>query len=159
MRKRSPLNLLELIKEKTVPAENGCIEWTGPLYLARGGYGVLPKSAFGTRRAHRAVYQLVHGRISAELCVCHRCDNPKCVNPEHLFAGTTQDNIRDKISKNRQSGGSMPGEQSPSCKLSDLDVAQIRRIHSYGIHPKETQKSFSIGSSQYYRIIRNEVRA
>jgi hypothetical protein len=85
-------------KISTTPTENGCLEW-----MAGGikdGYGV-----FGLSRdsflAHRIAYFLDSGTDPVEMCVCHSCDNPKCVNPEHLFLGTDDDNVQDKMRKGR----------------------------------------------------------
>jgi len=77
---------------------NGCWEWTGG--LNRGGYG---KTRVGFRHVivSRYVYEEMVAPIPAGLFVCHRCDNPKCMNPDHLFAGTQTDNIRDSIRKGR----------------------------------------------------------
>lgn len=136
--------------------ESGCVEWTGPLF--GGGYGSCSPRFNKSRYAHRAVYENAFGKIPNGMCVCHKCDNKKCINVEHLFIGTTQDNIRDKIAKNRQRGGSLPGEDNPRCKLSDSEVEQLRRFSSYGIHWKELTKSFGIGASQYFRIRNNAVR-
>lgn len=81
--------------------EQGCWEWCGE--FSKDGYGEARQARLpdGERRAHRASWKLVHGAIASGLYVCHRCDNPKCVRPEHLFLGTQQDNVRDAMAKGR----------------------------------------------------------
>lgn len=77
-------------------SRSGCWEWVGS--LTADGYGKFQYE--GKRwRAHRLTYFLVNGQIEDGIVICHACDNPKCVNPNHLFAGTHKDNRRDYISK------------------------------------------------------------
>lgn len=99
-----------------------CWEWQGRLNLT--GYGVVGKN----KLAHRVAYELWNGELTEGLHVCHSCDNPKCCNPEHLFLGTQRDNIRDMVDKRRHRWG----EDSYQCKLSDAEVAEIRRLARAG---------------------------
>lgn len=75
-----------------------CLEWTGS--LDKNGYGKL-KVQGKQYYTHRIAYQLGYGLDPKELFVCHKCDNPKCVNPQHLFLGTHQDNMDDMLRKGR----------------------------------------------------------
>ena len=82
---------------------DGCWLWTGG--LTTSGYGILYTSKQDKPRrrlAHRLMYEIEHGPIPDGLFVCHRCDNPPCVNPDHLFLGTASDNMQDMLSKGRQ---------------------------------------------------------
>lgn len=85
-----------------------------------------------TAKAHRISYMLTFGEIPNGLIVCHKCDNPSCVNPDHLFVGTNKDNSLDCASKKRcYMGGKPPkpepGEKNPNSILNESDVLEIRR--------------------------------
>jgi len=92
--------------------ENGCWVWNGD--IDKDGYGII--YAFSKRtKAHRFSYELFNGIIKNELCVCHSCDNPSCINPEHLWLGTSLENTKDCINKGRRD--CMTGETNPSKRL------------------------------------------
>lgn len=102
--KRPPFDRM---MEKVMPApEAGCWLYTGTWY--HGGYGLVS----GDRgkpglKAHRVAYEAAHGPIPKGMLVCHRCDTPACVNPDHLFLGTHSDNARDASRKGRLSPRSL----------------------------------------------------
>lgn len=95
------------IKDK----QTGCWLWLG--YLGKDGYGEL--YAFNKRiLAHRFSYELFNGKFNKELLVCHSCDNPKCVNPNHLWLGTCKENTQDSMKKGRKNylfGDSNPAKR------------------------------------------------
>ena len=105
---------------------DGCWEWVRA--TNKGGYGIM---AFGGKSelSHRVSYRLFKGKIPDGLCVCHSCDNRKCVNPEHLWLGSLQENIQDRQDKKRQ----MRGEISPRTTLSNIDAGEIKAHLSSGI--------------------------
>lgn len=78
------------------------------------------------------------------MCVLHRCDNPPCVNPNHLFLGTKADNNHDRDSKGRSRGGSLPGEQHPGSRLSREQVLVIRLRASEGVAQQDLAKEYGV---------------
>lgn len=114
---------------------DACHVWTGAKAVT-GGYGVIRGSDGRTLKAHRVSYELHVAPIPDGAVVCHRCDNPPCVNPEHLFVGTQADNNHDMLAKGREARGdghskALSGRQ-PWRKLSDEQVAEIRRRRAAG---------------------------
>lgn len=100
-------------------ATTGCLEWPG--LKGRGGYGrttIRGKDWY----THRYVWTMFMGKIPEGMLVCHKCDNPKCAELEHLFLGTSLDNAHDKIAKGRASHG----EKNGRAKLTEDDVRAIR---------------------------------
>ena len=85
-------------KKYVVDVETGCWEWSGT--TGTFGYGAFSINN-GTMKAHRYSYELHYGSIPKGMKVCHTCDNPSCVNPEHLFLGTQSDNMKDMLNKDR----------------------------------------------------------
>ena len=93
------------------------------------GYGrFLDKSTDTYLGSHRMSWRIHFGDIPDGMCVCHKCDNPACVNPNHLFLGTHKDNMDDMVSKGRGA----TGEKQPTHKLKELEVFEIRRLYSTG---------------------------
>lgn len=96
-----------------------CWEWLGTKHGKH--YGHFKMGSF-VAKAHRIAYELTYGKIPSGLLVCHKCDNPSCCNPRHLWVGTNDDNLKDRQKKERQARG----ERSGRAKLSDKDVLAIR---------------------------------
>lgn len=88
------------------------------------GYGKIQYQC-SSHKAHRLAYQIYVGNIPDGLHVLHRCDNPRCVNPDHLFIGSHADNMKDKTTKGR-AHGAHPGSDHHKAKLTDCDVLKIR---------------------------------
>lgn len=124
----------------------GCIEC--PCAKDKDGYGRI-KIRKITMRAHRASYELFIGPIPAGLSVCHRCDNPSCINPSHLFLGDGADNTADMIAKNRHSHGS----KHPSAKLRESDIRDIRRRSRRGETYEILSDEFGVNQATIGKIV------
>lgn len=124
------------------PEENGCILWKGSKLPK--GYGCIGGGkGRGILRASRVSYEIHKGPIPEGLHVLHTCDNPPCVNPEHLYVGTQLDNSKDAMKRNRLRPS--PGEKNGFSKLTNKDVFKIRKLYKEGMKPKEIVKLFNVG--------------
>ena len=134
----------EKFMERVEKQSDGCWKWTG---TTRRGYGVVGRD-YKSVLAHRLAYEYLVGEIPNGMYVCHRCDNPICVNPEHLFLGTQIDNMADMVKKCRQARGA-------SCKhnrLSEDEVLQIRSHLRSGKTLREISLQFGVAHSTIWRI-------
>lgn len=136
-----------LLRRIIVPNnENLCWIWTGG--IDKNGYGNLDAyKQLKEKRAHRISYILYNGDFDRSLFVCHSCDNPKCVNPKHLWLGTTQDNTEDRKIKGRGSKSNYPifyGEKNPKSKLTKDQVIEIRNLHKNGMKYSEIANLYPV---------------
>lgn len=160
----------ERFEEKYVPEPNtGCWFWIAAV-IGRG-YG---QFRYQGRLwvAHRVSWELAYGPVPAELWVLHKCDQPCCVNPEHLFLGTHDDNMDDMVRKARSASGVRNGavlhrERMSRCdserhkaavrKLTDSDVLEIRRLAALGgLTQTELGARFGISQRQVSNVVRLE---
>ena len=147
--------LKERLERLSKLAPSGCIEWQS---ATRNGYGrlIIGSRTDGTRSsvsAHRLSYEIHVGKIPDGLFVCHMCDNPKCINPDHLFVGTRKDNTDDRETKGRNKIHLIhkKGEDHPSAKFSDRVIVKIR--NDFGAI-KDIAMKYGM-SIRYVRDIRN----
>lgn len=116
----------ELFWRRVVKAES-CWIWNSD--RLKSGYGILQITKHKKHKkylAHRLSWKIHNGDIPEGLCVLHKCDVPCCVNPDHLFLGTSTENNADRDRKNRQG----KGEQLPQSKLTEKQVLEIRKRYA-----------------------------
>lgn len=153
-------NSIALVLERisSVPTERGCLLWEGG--VNKDGYG---KVSIGRRTvlAHRLAWAFGPGgsRQGAfpppEVVIRHRCDEPRCCNPEHLQAGSTADNVRDRDERGR----SARGEAHYKAKLTDADVARVRELRAEGLKQREIAALVGCSRSNVSWILRGLSRA
>lgn len=114
--------MIDLLKGRFIVAEDGCWNWIGS--RTQDGYG--RRKLHGEMiYAHRLSWIVHYGEIPDEMQVLHKCDNPPCVNPGHLFIGTPADNMRDKVAKGRQWHS-----KGPKLTVSDVQTILVdTRLH------------------------------
>lgn len=144
---------------------NDCWEWQA--YRNLGGYGVIGFGASTQFIASRLSYELHFGKILKNLLVLHKCDNPSCVNPNHLFLGTPKDNVDDMLKKGRgnwakgaESGMRLHpekvlrGEEANNTKLTWKEVREIREKYvPWKYTMKELAEEYSVGDETISYII------
>lgn len=128
---------------------SGCWLWGG--HTDKDGYGTIyHKTNDGFRRAHRYSYFLYKSEHPKEHCVLHTCDNPICVNPDHLFLGTNQQNTADRHSKNRNAKGAKHGMAT----LNDSQVLQILTLYATNKYGRcKLERMFNVSSHAIYCIV------
>lgn len=121
--------------------ESGC--WIIHGWVDRWGYG---RMRIGKKQytTHRASYILHYGDVPEGMHVLHKCDNPSCVNPEHLYAGTNDDNVRDRMDRGPKTGGAYWGERNQIARLDSDKVAQIKRLLLDGLSQPKIAKEFGV---------------
>lgn len=133
--------------------DKGCWEWNGP--KSEDGYGYLIfRTNNGHQRigAHRLSYEVHKGEIDAGLFVCHTCDNPPCINPDHLFVGTPKQNSADAVEKGRTKRRAEHGR----AKLTEADVQKMRSMRERGMKYRDIAQQFPVAQGQVEKICRYE---
>lgn len=124
---------------RSIRKEGGCWIWCAS--RTKDGYGVLTVGR-KQQRAHRASFEAFSGPIPVGCFVCHSCDNPLCVNPAHLFAGSARENTQDMIAKGRKV--LVLGERHPFTKILPNERAVVREMRASGIALKEIAAKYGV---------------
>jgi len=127
-----------------------CIIHKGAMF--RDGYGSIHSNG-KQWRAHRLAYTQAYGPIPKGLLVCHKCDIPLCVNPEHLFLGTNKQNAQDREQKGRGRPRKPKGILNPKAKLQEQDIIDIRNSN---LNITELADYYTVEKSTIRRILRRE---
>lgn len=134
-------------------SENECWEWL--LSVNHDGYGRL-KIGRRVERAHRVSYVLHRGQIPEGMLVCHRCDNPRCVNPKHLFLGTPKDNMADMVRKGRAFRHDQRGERNHGATLSRRDACLAIELIAKGMSNTAIAERLGVAHSSISSIRRGK---
>jgi hypothetical protein len=149
---------MSLIRERfwqkvDLRGEDDCWNWLGGK-SGEHGYGrfsILTDGHWISHGSHRLSYEWAYGVAPRKLHVLHRCDNPACVNPKHLFLGKPIDNIRDCISKGR-----FPRGETQKSTLFEEDVARIKEMVLFGAIQRDVAKVFDVSPALVCTIVKRK---
>jgi len=139
----------------------GCMYWRGRQQV----YGTVAWDD-RIRKVHRLIFEIIHGPIAPGLCVCHHCDTPGCINPEHLYAGTPSQNMRDMVLRRRNpalitssqahfhSGRAPRGEEASGAKLSEEGARAVLRDHRAGMSTKKLMEKYGLSRPSVQGLLR-----
>lgn len=138
-----------------VDKSGDCWLWTGATYP--NGYGAFRFGRIQTT-ASRVSFQITFGEIPAGYVICHKCDNPPCVRPDHLFAGTQLENMQDRIQKGRINNGvrNQGGERNNNAKLSWPVVDSIRELHRQGLPQAEIARMLDVSRLNIWNVVHDK---
>jgi hypothetical protein len=140
------LEIPERVKKYIQLDESGCWLWIGS--KTRAGYGGFLRTIEGKNKyfyAHRFIYEIANGPIVNGLFCCHHCDVRNCVNPEHIFLGTTQDNTRDMMAKGRYKPCKVIADETKDAIRSDYATGKFKQF--------ELEKAYDVSSPTIRRIL------
>ena len=124
-----------------VKRTSGCWLWLGSCF--KNKYGRF-RTGGKNCLTHRLAFELINGYDPGSYCVLHHCDNPKCVNPAHLFTGTQKDNLADMDKKGRRKNPDICGRKNPNAKLT---IQNVRYIKQSNKSHAELSREFNVTSS------------
>lgn len=150
MNKKKPLVKRLWAKVQIPETPDSCWLWTA--HVNTSGYGQISDDNGKLKLASRIIYEIYNGAIPDGLLVLHTCDNPQCVNPNHLFVGTQFDNMRDMMKKGR--GVMRKGHaRHPRRKVSKEDIGRIKQLYKEGMYQKDIAILFAIHQASVSRIV------
>lgn len=145
----------------------GCWEFQGSRTAKGHGQIALGNGSRRLIGAHRAAWIVTYGEIPTGLVVRHKCDNPPCINPAHLELGTPRQNVQDAIDRGQLLATRARGMRHGNARLTDAQIAEIRRRHRPGIHPArgtgcsttELARGFGITRQYVGQLVKGQWRA
>lgn len=155
-------SLQERLKRRSrICKQTGCWIWFGAKKgnskLTRYGNIMVGSRTNGTHKTtstHRASYQAFIGEIPKNKWVLHKCDNPSCINPDHLFLGDRQSNVNDRQNKGRNQP--IDGEKNPNCKHTSEEIKEIRKLRKQGMTLRKIAEKFGYsGHKTVFEITHN----
>lgn len=151
------MTLEQLLKNSIkINPETGCWEWQGARVR---GYGTLSLGDGKSKLAHRRAYEVWIAPIADGLYCLHKCDNPPCINPEHLFLGDQSKNMQDAQNKGRMRVKGPKPEPRRVLKLNRESVEEIRRLCASGVTQAEAARRFGIGQPTVWQVVHREIWA
>lgn len=140
--------------------ENECWEWIGTVRNKRSGYGHIRltkqrKTVYASRLS-LSIYEKLNDIPNSNILCCHKCDNPICVNPNHLFWGSHLNNVQDMIKKNRRVISCSKGENNGFSKLKEDEIREIKKLINEGYNNKEIAKVYNVTHSNISSIKLNK---
>ncbi len=155
MRIYHKISATERFAKKWIPEPNsGCWLWEGA--HVPFGYGIMGRGGrgAGNHYAHRLSYEIYVGPVPDGMKVLHSCDNPPCVNPDHLFLGTQKNNMEDKVAKGRH----RPGEEHPNAVLTWEMVRAMRTEYATGTTSLSILgRKFGICFQHVHNVVRHQI--
>jgi len=145
-----------LLRRTAIKGPDECWEWTGPKAGSKSHkYGYF---CFNYKNvlAHRVSYTVFVGAIPDGMCVLHKCDNPACVNPQHLTVGTYKENTLDMIQKGRANFTSNSGENHNVSPFWKSQVEEIRKRYASGEKQHALAREFNVNQSSISKIVRKK---
>lgn len=151
----SPIIVARFWSKVSVGADSECWTWRGAKRKAPpNGYGSFRVAGRRVEGAHRVAWEIFHGEPMGDRVACHHCDNPECCNPAHIYAGDRLSNARDAVERGRLKPGNQAGASNGNAKLTEDDVAAIRRRIDIGETNVSIARDYPVSHAMISKIRR-----